>query len=168
MWQWNNGICELYHYGVKGMKWGVHKAKVPPQKKNKKLSEMSSKEYQRLGYKKRMAIAQKHGSKAMDAYVKLANDYRKKYVQAKSENDRIKLEEEYDNKLDREVTSKLQAAGYEWVTRGAGSYNGKNVLNLQFGRVLADTELTSYGEKYVDSFIIDSNHKKVADADDWG
>ena len=25
MWQWTDGTCELYHYGVKGMKWGVRR-----------------------------------------------------------------------------------------------------------------------------------------------
>ena len=27
MWQWNDGTMELCHYGVKGMKWGVRKAR---------------------------------------------------------------------------------------------------------------------------------------------
>lgn len=25
MWHWTDGTCELYHYGVKGMKWGIRR-----------------------------------------------------------------------------------------------------------------------------------------------
>lgn len=32
MWQWTDGTCELYHYGVKGMKWGVRKQRMAEKK----------------------------------------------------------------------------------------------------------------------------------------
>ena len=25
MWQWNNSGMEIYHWGIKGMKWGVRR-----------------------------------------------------------------------------------------------------------------------------------------------
>ena len=35
MWQWNDGSMELYHYGIKGMKWGVRKSRVKAAKSTK-------------------------------------------------------------------------------------------------------------------------------------
>lgn len=35
MWQWTDGACELYHYGVKGMKWGVRRNRSTTGKKGR-------------------------------------------------------------------------------------------------------------------------------------
>lgn len=38
MWQWNNSGMEIYHWGIKGMKWGVHRAKAYQAKSNRARS----------------------------------------------------------------------------------------------------------------------------------
>ena len=35
MWQWTDGSMELYHYGIKGMKWGVRKSRAKAAKSTK-------------------------------------------------------------------------------------------------------------------------------------
>lgn len=35
MWQWNDGTMELYHYGVKGMRWGIRRNRSTTGKKGR-------------------------------------------------------------------------------------------------------------------------------------
>ena len=43
MWQWNDGSMELYHYGIKGMKWGVRKSRAKAAKSTKSRKKTSQK-----------------------------------------------------------------------------------------------------------------------------
>lgn len=55
MWQWNDGTMELYHYGVKGMRWGHRKAKVYMEGASKKtfkrdMNRIHSRNGLKIGY----------------------------------------------------------------------------------------------------------------------
>jgi len=73
MWQWNDGTCELYHYGVLGMKWGHHKAKVYTAKANRARARGNMGDAQMYTAKARKATAKTErlgGGKAVSQRVK--------------------------------------------------------------------------------------------------
>lgn len=147
---------ELYHYGVKGMKWGVRRTK-----------KQSGEEYQNLSFDKRKSIAQKHGTKALSNYMKIHDKYDKQIDKAFKNEDfdtASKLDEAMTIEIYKKVSKPLYDAGYEWVSNGVGS---DGFLSIQFGRSLMNTEYTKTGERYVDDFMIDNRNKNVYETADW-
>lgn len=77
MWQWNDGTMELYHYGVKGMKWGVRKARL--MSKNGRISKLKSKAHSQFNNQQSPA---KKDHTVMDAY-KAERKRQRKYLATK-------------------------------------------------------------------------------------
>lgn len=160
---------ELYHYGVKGMKWGVRRT--PKQLGHKTASnnnkKLSGEEYQNLSFNKRKSIAQKHGTKALSNYMKIHDKYDKQIDKAFKNEDfdtASKLDAAMTMEIYKKVSKPLYDAGYEWVSNGVRS---DGFLSLQFGRSLMNTEYTEFGKRYVDDFMIDNRNKNVYETADW-
>lgn len=73
MWQWHDNTMELYHYGVLGMKWGHHKAKVYTAKAKRARARGNMGDAQMYTAKARKATAETErlgGGKAVSQRVK--------------------------------------------------------------------------------------------------
>lgn len=65
MWQWNDETCELYHYGVKGMKWGVRKQRMAEKKLNRVTSKADKSENRYKSYETAYKMADAKAQKTM-------------------------------------------------------------------------------------------------------
>lgn len=98
------------------------------------------------GYKEEKRKAQDIGSKALKTYKKLSDQLNSEKI----------TEDEYYEKMQKEVYDRLIDSGFEYVHRGGGS----DGLTLQFGRYLSDAETEQRnGEEWVQEWIIGE--------DDW-
>lgn len=102
MWQWNDGTCELYHYGVKGMKWGVRKAR--PQGDTTGM----------VRHKQKKAEINKN-----------IKDYRKKYDSASAQSD-------HADALWKDAKAKYNALGRNRVERVLATIQNKSAAAKEY------------------------------------
>ena len=107
MWQWNDGTGELYHYGVKGMKWGVRKAR--PQTA---ISGMIRRKQQQSSVRKA----------ELNKNIK---DYRKKYNSASAQSD-------HADALWKDAKAKYNALGRNRVERILASMQNKSAAAKEY------------------------------------
>lgn len=146
---------ELYHFGIKGMKWGVRRTPEQLGHKNKTSSSLQT--------------ADKHGKTAIKKYKSLKNRYDRLSYKAMKKNDLdevTRLENELSERIEKEVIQPLHKAGYDYVDRG---FDSNGTVTLQFGKYLDSPITNKYGgEDWVEEFMINSGSMKVYKIeDDW-
>lgn len=118
MWEWNDRTCELYHYGVKGMKWGVRKAR--PQ------GAVSG----RIRYKQRQSSARKA---ELNKNIK---NYRKKYNTASAQSD-------HADALWKDAKAKYNALGRNRVERVLASMQNKSSAAKEYNTAFSKASSAS-------------------------
>lgn len=102
MWQWNDGTMELYHHGVKGMKWGVRKAR--PQGDTTGM------------------VRRKQKKAEINKNIK---DYRKKYDSASAQSD-------HADALWKDAKAKYDALGRNRVERVLATIQNKSAAAKEY------------------------------------
>lgn len=102
MWQWNDDTMELYHHGVKGMKWGVRKAR--PQGDTTGM------------------VRRKQKKAEINKNIK---DYRKKYDSASAQSD-------HADALWKDAKAKYNALGRNRVERVLATIQNKSAAAKEY------------------------------------
>lgn len=120
MWRWNNGDAELYHYGVLGMKWGVHRAKSYQEKSN------------RARARGNMTDAQK---------------YQNKSDRITAKHERLAGGKKTMNRVSKQSMGKTMAQTAVFGTYGALKYNQARAKHASRGRAAVEATLYNAGNK---------------------
>lgn len=119
MWQWTDGTGELYHYGVLGMKWGVHRAKAYQAKSNRARAQGD------------MGNAQKYQNKS-------------KQIMAKHE--RLAGGKKVLNRVNKQSMGKTLAQSVLFGTYGALKYNQARAKHASRGKAALKATLYNMGD----------------------
>lgn len=120
MWRWNNGDAELYHYGVLGMKWGVHRAKSYQEKSN------------RARARGNMGAAQK---------------YQNKSDRITAKHERLAGGKKTMNRVNKQSMGKTLAQTAVFGTYGALKYNQARAKHASRGKAAVQATLYNAGNK---------------------
>lgn len=126
MWRWNNRDTELYHYGVLGMKWGVHRAKSYQEKSN------------RARARGKMAAAQKYQNKS-------------DRIMAKHE--RLAGGKKTISRVSKQSMGKTLAQAAIFGTYGALKYNQARAKHASMGKAVVEATLYSVGNKLTSGML---------------
>lgn len=121
MWQYNDGATELYHYGVLGMKWGVHRAKSYQSKADKARSKGDTER---------------------------ANKYQSKSKKIMAKHERLAGGKKVLNRVTKQSLGKTLAQSYVFGTYGALKYNQARAKNAGRGKAALKATLYNMGNKF--------------------
>lgn len=132
---------ELYHFGVKGMKWGVRRYQNPDGTLTDKGKKRYSKEYKAYSVKAQEDLAKNHSKRYLDAYNKAADDMNNGLID--------KYNSDYKNKLGS------KAKNHDYFNDEEYNRGYEKLFEKQFDKY--------YNQETVRELTSNKNYKKAKD-----
>lgn len=144
---------ELYHFGIKGMKWGVRRYQNPDGTLTDKGKKRYSEEYKKYSVQATEDLAKNHTSRYVDAYNKAANDMNNGLIDKYNKDYAKKLgskAKNHDYESDEEYNRGYEALFSEHLTKHYNKATVKEMMNnsnYQKAKELCDKyNMTSFDE----------------------